>query len=153
MENVNDVVCLLFLSYEEDTYIFYDNENDTIGTFIYFAVMEDETIVVQKIIIISNNKLQIIFPKHFVVVSYEYKPRYCSCTYNKHHGFFNGNIFIRHGKSFPKWWYQDCFDKITVQSDTYVELSHENRKYTLAYVRADKFDDKSYKNKVSQLLG
>ena len=100
LENVNDVVCLLFLSNEGDTDIFYDNDNDTIKTLISFAAMEDKTIVDQKIIIISNIKSQIIFPKHFVVGSHEYKLRYCSCTYNEHNGSFNGNIFSRHGESF-----------------------------------------------------
>ena len=33
------------------------------------------------------------------------------------------------------------FDKITVQLDTYPKLSHENRNYTLSYVRVDKFDE------------
>ena len=45
LEKVNDVVYLLFLSNEGDTDIFYDNENYTIETFIYFVVMEDKTIV------------------------------------------------------------------------------------------------------------
>ena len=69
-------------------------------TFVYFTLMEDKTIVDQKNIIISNIKLQIIFPKHFVVGYNEYKLRYCSYTYNEHNGFFNGNIFSQHGKSF-----------------------------------------------------
>ena len=115
--------------------------------------MEDKIIVDQKIIIISNIKLQIIFPKHFVVGSHEYELRYCSCTYNEHNVFFNGNIHSRHGKLFSKWLYQDCSDKITAQSDTYPELSHENRNYTLVYVRVDEFDEKSYKNKFLQMLG
>ena len=42
LENLNDVVCLSFLSNEEDTVIFYDNDNDTIENFIYFSVMEDK---------------------------------------------------------------------------------------------------------------
>ena len=50
---------------------------------------------------------------------------------------------------FSKWWYQDRFDKITVQSDTCPYLSHENINYTLTYVRVDEFDDQSYKNKIS----
>ena len=48
MGNVNDVVCLSFLSNEGNTDIFYDNENDTIETFNLFSVMEDKTIVDQK---------------------------------------------------------------------------------------------------------
>ena len=39
--DVNDVVCLLFLSNESDLYIVYDNYNDTIKNIIYFYVMED----------------------------------------------------------------------------------------------------------------
>ena len=66
-ENLNDVVFLLFLSNEVYTDIFYDNNTDTIETFIYFAVMEDKTILYQKIIIISNIKLQIILPEHFLL--------------------------------------------------------------------------------------
>ena len=31
----------IILSNEGDTYIFYDNDNDTIETLIYFAVIED----------------------------------------------------------------------------------------------------------------
>ena len=111
---MNDIAFLSFLSNEGDTYIFYNNENDTIETLISFAVMADKTSVDQKIIIISNIKSQIIFPKYFVAISHEYELRYCSCTYNEHIGFFNGNIFSRHGKSFSKWWYQDSFDKTTV---------------------------------------
>ena len=42
---------------------------------------------------------------------------------------------------------------MTVQSDTYLELSHENRNHTLAYVRVDEFDEQPYKNKFLQLLG
>ena len=53
MENLNDIVCLSFLSNEGDTNIFYKNENDTIETFIYFAVMEDKTIADQKNITIN----------------------------------------------------------------------------------------------------
>ena len=30
-----------------------------------------------------------------------------------------------------KWWYEDCFDKITVQSDTYPELRYKNRNHTI----------------------
>ena len=45
LENVNSVICLSFLYNEGDTDIFYDNENNTIGTFIYLATMEDKTIV------------------------------------------------------------------------------------------------------------
>ena len=97
MENVNYVVYLSFLSNEGDTYIFYENENDTIETLIYFSVMKDKTIVDQKMTIISNIKSQIIFPNNFVVGSHEYKLRYCSCNYDEHNGFFNGNIFSRHG--------------------------------------------------------
>ena len=89
MENVNYVVYLSFLSNEGDTYIFYENENDTIETLIYFSVMKDKTIVDQKMTIISNIKSQIIFPNNFVVGSNEYELRYCSYTYNKHNGFFN----------------------------------------------------------------
>ena len=69
--NVNDVVCLSFLSNEGDTDIFYENDNDTIETLISFDVMEDKTIVDLKNIIISNIKSQIIFPKQFVVGSHE----------------------------------------------------------------------------------
>ena len=47
--NVNDVLCLSLLSNEINTCIFYDNDNDTIETYISFAVMEDKTIVDQKI--------------------------------------------------------------------------------------------------------
>ena len=54
----------------KDTYNFYDNDNDTIETFISFTMMEDKTIVGQKISIISNIKSQIIFSKHFVVGSH-----------------------------------------------------------------------------------
>ena len=61
LENVNDVLCLSFLYNKGDTYIFYNNDNDTIETFISFAVMEDKTIVDQKTIIISNIKSQIIY--------------------------------------------------------------------------------------------
>ena len=71
MEDVNDVVSLQFLSNEGDTEIFYDNDNDAIESFIYFAVMEDKTIMDQKIIIISNIKPQTIFPKNFVVGSHD----------------------------------------------------------------------------------
>ena len=49
LENVNDVLCLSFLSNEGDTYIFDKNENDTIETFISFAVMKDKTIVDKKL--------------------------------------------------------------------------------------------------------
>ena len=52
LENVNDVVCLLFLSNDGSTDIFYNNDNDTAETFISFAVMEDKTIVDKKVIII-----------------------------------------------------------------------------------------------------
>ena len=41
--------------------------------------------------------------------------------------FFNGDVFSQHGKLFSKWWYQDRFDKITVQADTFPELRHKNR--------------------------
>ena len=54
----------------KDTDNFYDNDNDTIETFIIFTMMEDKTIVGQKISIISNIKSQIIFSKHFVVGSH-----------------------------------------------------------------------------------
>ena len=50
LEIVNDVVCLSFLSNEGDTDILYDNDNDTIETFVSFAVMEDKTIVDQKVL-------------------------------------------------------------------------------------------------------
>ena len=80
LENVNDVVCLSFLSNEGDTTIFYGNDNDTIETLVYFSVMEDKTILDQKIIIISNIKSQIIFPNHFAVGSHEYELCCCSCT-------------------------------------------------------------------------
>ena len=84
---------LSFLYNEGYTGFFYNNDNDTIETLICFAVMEDKTIVDQKNIIISNIKSQIIFPKNFVVGSHEYELLYCSCTYNEHNGFLNGNIF------------------------------------------------------------
>ena len=45
------------------------------------------------------------------------------------------------------------FDKIIVQSYTYLELSTENRNYTLTYIRNYEFDEQSYKNKFLQLLG
>ena len=45
LENVNDVVCLSLLSNTSDIEIFYDNDNDTIEKLIYFAVMEDKTII------------------------------------------------------------------------------------------------------------
>ena len=141
MKNIDNVVFSSFLSNEEDADILYENDNDTIATFISFAVMEDKTSVDQKYIRISNIKLQIIFPKNFAVISHEYKLRYCLCTYNEHNGFFNENIFSRRGKRFSKRWYQDRFDKITVQWDTYPELIHENKNYTLAYVRVDEFDE------------
>ena len=104
LENVNGVVFSSFLSNEEDADILYENDNDTIATFISFAVMEDKTSVDQKYIRISNIKLQIIFPKNFAVISHEYELRYCLCTYNEHHGFFNENIFSRRGKRFSKRW-------------------------------------------------
>ena len=87
LENVNDVLCSPFVPNEGDTYIFYDNDNDTIEDFIYFSGVEDKTILYQKTIIISNTKSKIISPKHFVVGSHEYKLCYCSCTYNKHNNF------------------------------------------------------------------
>ena len=133
LENVNDVVCSSFLSNEENTDIFYYNDNDTIKTFFSLSVMKDKTIVYYKYNIISNIKLQIIFPNHFVVGSHEYKLRYCYCTYNKHN-VFQWKHFKLTWDFLSKWWYQDCFDKITFHSDTYPELSHENRNYTLAYV-------------------
>ena len=37
--------------------------------------------------------------------------------------------------------------------DTYPELRHENKNYTLAYVRVDDFVEESYINKFLQLLG
>ena len=61
--------CSMFINFmlcRENRY-FYDNDNDKIEIFIYFSVMEYKTIVDQKIIIILNIKLQIIFPDHFVV--------------------------------------------------------------------------------------
>ena len=79
---------------------FYNNDNNKTKTFIYFYVTEDKTIMYQKINIISNIKLQITLPKNFVVVSHECGLCYCSCTYNKHNVFFNGNILSLHGKSF-----------------------------------------------------
>ena len=45
------------------------------------------------------------------------------------------------------------FDKITVQSDTYQELIHENKNPTLAYVRVDEFDNQLYKKYFFHLLG
>ena len=89
--------------------------------------MEDETIVDKEVIIISNNKSHIIIPNSFVVGYHECELRYCSCTYNEKNCFFNGNVFSWHRKSFSKWWYQDRFDKITVQADTFPELRHKNR--------------------------
>ena len=104
LENVNYVVCLSFLSNEGDTYVFYENDNDKIEAFIYFSVTEYKTIMDQKIIIISNIKLQIIFSNHFIVGYHEYELRYCSCTYNKHNGFSleiflvdMGNVFQSDG--------------------------------------------------------
>ena len=47
-ENVNDVVCLSFLSNEGYTYILYNNDNDTIETLVSFVVTEDKTIVDKK---------------------------------------------------------------------------------------------------------
>ena len=44
------------------------------------------------------------------------------------------------------------FDKITVQSDTYLESSYENINYTRAYIRVNEFDDKSDRDKFLQLL-
>ena len=61
---------------------FYENYNDTIETFIYFAVMEDKTIVDQKNMIISNIKSQIISSNNYVAGYHEYELRHCSCTYN-----------------------------------------------------------------------
>ena len=60
-------------SNEGDTDIFYDDDNDTIENFISFSVMEDKTIMDQKITIISNIKSQIISPKHSVVGYHEYE--------------------------------------------------------------------------------
>ena len=62
-------------------------------------------------------------------------------------------IFLVDMGIFSNWWYQDYFDKLTVQSDTYLELIHENRNYTLAYIIIDEFDAQSYNNKILQLLG
>ena len=42
--------CIMFISNEGDTDIFYDNGNDTIEKFISFAVMEDKTIVDQELL-------------------------------------------------------------------------------------------------------
>ena len=67
LDNVNDVVCLSFLSNKSDTYIFYNNDSSTIKSLIYFSVTEDYTIVDQRIIIISNIKLQIILPKQLLL--------------------------------------------------------------------------------------
>ena len=71
LQKVNDVVCLSFLSNKGDTVIFYGKDKYTIETFIYFSVMEDNTIVDKKVIIISNVKSQIIFSNSFVVGSHE----------------------------------------------------------------------------------
>ena len=108
---------IIFLSNEGDTGIFFTNYNDTIETFIYFAVMEDKTIKDQKVIIIANIKSQIIFPIFFVG-SHEYELSNCSGTYNKHNGLSNGNICSRYGL-FSNWSYQYNFDK-----------SHFNRIHT-----------------------
>ena len=67
LENVNYVVCLSLLYNKGDTQVFYDKDKDAIGAFIYFAVMEYETIVDQKVIIISNVKSQIIIPNRFLL--------------------------------------------------------------------------------------
>ena len=101
--------------------------------------MEYKTIMDQKLIIISNIKLQIIFPNNFVVGSNEYILRYCYCTYNKHN-VFQWKHFKLTWNFLSKWWYQDRFDKITVQYDTYPELSHGNINHTLAYVIVDELD-------------
>ena len=53
---------------------------------------------------------------------------------------FSMEFFCRYGNFFSKWWYQDRFDKITFQLDTYPELIHENINYTLAYLRVDESD-------------
>ena len=45
-----DVLNCNFLSNEGDTYIFYNNENYTIKTFIYFAVMEDKPLWIKKVL-------------------------------------------------------------------------------------------------------
>ena len=89
----------------------------------------------------------------FVVGYHEYELRYHPCTYNKHNDFFHLNIFSRHGILFTKWWYQDSYDKITFQSDMNPELSHENRNYTLSYVRIYEFDEQSQKKILQQLRG
>ena len=90
----------IVLSNEGYTYIFYDNENDTIETFIYFSVMENKTITDQKIIIISNIKSQIISPKHLLLdimnTNYTTIPVLTINTI----GFLMENIFSRHRKCF-----------------------------------------------------
>ena len=90
---VKNVVCLSFLSNEGNTDIFYDKDKHAIETFIYFSIMEDETIVDKEVIIISNNKSHIIIPNSFVVGYHECELSYCSCTYNEKNCFFNGNVF------------------------------------------------------------
>ena len=52
-------------------------------------------------------------------------------------------IFLVDMGFFSKWWYQYCFDIITVQSYTYPALIHENRNYTLTFLRVDEFDEQS----------
>ena len=121
MENVNYVVCLSFLYIEGDTDVFYNNESDTIETSIYFAVMEDKTIVDQKYAIISNIKLQIIFPKHSVVRYHEYKLRYCYCTCNIHNGFSMEIFLVDMGKVF-----QSGGIKIVLIKPTFNQLNTHN---------------------------
>ena len=88
--------------------------------------MEYKTVVDQIIIIISNVKLQIIFPKTFSWISW-IRIMLFLLHLQRTQCFFNGDVFSQHGKLFSKWWYQDRFDKITVQADTFPELRHKNR--------------------------
>ena len=87
MENVNGVVCLSFLCNKNNTYIFYNSDNDIIETFIYFSLMEDKTIMDQKFI-------------NFFVGSHKYELRYLSCTYNKHNIFSVKIVLVGMGKVF-----------------------------------------------------
>ena len=108
----------------------------------------------EKVIILSNaGSTDEVIPTHFQIGLYMFELVYCSTTYDHNNGNFKGDIFSRHGKSYSLWYYQDRFNKITIQSDTSPKLSHTNKKYTLAYVRIDNIDEQSYKNKFLQLLG
>ena len=105
LENVNDVVCLSFLSNEGEIYIFTTMTMISSKSPFLLLWWKIKPLWI-KIIIISNIKLQIIFPNNFAVGYHEYKLCYCSCNYNKNNGFSNGNTFSRHGNYFSKWWYQ-----------------------------------------------